>query len=168
MSLLPQELCGIAVGAGEVVINRQTALGSVDILARHFAGAYPEAFVARADGGGGDDGEATSGTGALDGLEGGSMSAVEAVVRVVEDATVEEAVSGSAFLCLATLCAQLQARMLPFLSRLLPPMCVVLEAASGDATAWTDDRRLVVQSALASLVVTADVLPRFLSPFLSR
>ena len=75
---------------------------------------------------------------------------------------------GSSFVCLATLCAKLAVRMLPFLARFIPPMFDVLEAAAHDAAVWTDERRIVTQSALASLTVAADVLPRFLSPYLER
>jgi hypothetical protein len=142
-------------------------MGSIDILARHFAGRHPDAFLGLGEAG---EGGAGAGAGAGEGLGGaGPGSAVEAVVRVVEaTAAVEDSVSGCAFLCLATLCAHVQARMLPFLGRLLPPMLGVLETAAGDAGAWTEDRRLVVQSALASLAVASDVLPRFLSPYLTR
>ena len=51
----------MAVDKAEVVVNRQTALGSIDILARHFAAAYPDAFLAE-----------------------GAAGAVDAVVSIVE------------------------------------------------------------------------------------
>jgi hypothetical protein len=84
----------------------------------------------------------------------------------------DEAVVGSAFLCLATLCTALGDAVLPQLPRFMPPIVAVLEsvttAASGDAVPWSDDRTLVIHSALASVTVIADVIPRLLSPYLAR
>ncbi|CAM9637092.1 unnamed protein product, partial [Phaeothamnion confervicola] len=155
-------------GAGENAINLQTALLSVDVLARMLGVQHPEAFAGVLDditalvaaglplpGQGGGSG---AGGGKSGGISGDSHPAY---------------LANSAYLSLATLTAKLGPRAFPKLPVFFPAVLSALEwcgsgaAAPGEA-GTAKAVRLLQASALSAVATVAASLPQFLSPFLRR
>eukprot|EP00638_Chattonella_subsalsa_P004855 CAMPEP_0117748010 /NCGR_PEP_ID=MMETSP0947-20121206/8831_1 /TAXON_ID=44440 /ORGANISM="Chattonella subsalsa, Strain CCMP2191" /LENGTH=718 /DNA_ID=CAMNT_0005565531 /DNA_START=250 /DNA_END=2410 /DNA_ORIENTATION=- len=123
----------------------QTAILSVDILARAFANRSPTSFIA-------------------------ILSQVANFVsRIQDDQCTEsldsplEAVVSTGFLLLATLCALVGARALPHLKTFLPPMLLAIETQTSRV-----EGNLVRTAALSALSAVSAHLPQFLHPYLPR
>ena len=158
LDMMP-ELCRVVGDEDELPVNRQTAVLSIDVLARCFGVDAPLAFV----------------------------DSVPVVIACLNKPLTEAKdlaslqLIGSAFLCLATLASRLKARLLPFLPKFFPRLLDGLEwstaamkasaTASGEEEEAGEEResvKLLLESALASLLLIAEHLPNFLSPFLER
>ncbi|KAL6058638.1 snoRNA-binding rRNA-processing protein utp10 [Balamuthia mandrillaris] len=153
----------------ESVINKQTALLSLEILCRNFGATNPNPFL---------------------------LVSSDVVIRYVQHhsqlhkrtsankgstqvSEIENSkIISSALICLATHCTQLQARMVPKLQHFFPTIIKILETAfSEDTTAKLEtvdnekrrqikeDHGLLQMSALSSLEVIVAAMHPFLSPY---
>ncbi|CAM9409783.1 unnamed protein product [Discosporangium mesarthrocarpum] len=160
------------------MVNRQTALLALDVLARSLGGGYPDKFdgllqtvtimVQKGEWGGASDSVGVSGRGS---------------------ARSNSPLTSTAFLLVATLCAVLGPKAFPCLPRFFPPMLDALEQCS--APADSDSRKagqamsgtgagapargaesgsvtLLQTSALSAVATVAASLPAFLHPYLGR
>ncbi|CAM9439904.1 unnamed protein product [Ectocarpus sp. 6 AP-2014] len=152
-----------ADGMKESAVNRQTALLSLDVLARVLGRRHQGAF----EGVLGDVTEMVAGVG---------PGALPAVGQPGSDGILP--LRASAFLLVATLCAVLGVRAFPRLPRFFPAMLEALEFQTPLTTAVTDGaagvggrgggRSLLWTSALSAVATVAASLPSFLSPYLGR
>ncbi|CBJ49062.1 conserved unknown protein [Ectocarpus siliculosus] len=150
-------------GMKESAVNRQTALLSLDVLARVLGRRHQGAF----EGVLGDVTEMVAGVG---------PGALPAVGQPGSDGILP--LRASAFLLVATLCAVLGVRAFPRLPRFFPAMLEALEFQTPFTTAVTDGaagaggrgggRSLLWTSALSAVATVAASLPSFLSPYLGR
>ncbi|CAM9381439.1 unnamed protein product [Ectocarpus fasciculatus] len=152
-----------ADGMKESAVNRQTALLSLDVLARVLGRRHQGAF----EGVLGDVTEIVAGAG---------PGALPAVGQAGSDGILP--LRASAFLLVATLCAVLGVRAFPRLPRFFPAMLEALEfqkpstAAVVEGAAGVEGRgggrSLLWTSALSAVATVAASLPSFLSPYLGR
>ncbi|CAM9674824.1 unnamed protein product [Hapterophycus canaliculatus] len=142
----------------ESAVNRQTALLSLDVLARVLGRRYQAAFVGVLD----DVTDIVAGVG---------TGALPAVGESGSDGILP--LRASAFLLLATLCAVLGVRAFPGLPRFFPAMLQALESQGSTAASTGHGGRgggqsLLWTSALSAVATVAASLPSFLSPYLGR
>ncbi|CAM9363618.1 unnamed protein product [Chrysoparadoxa australica] len=123
----------------------ETALVSIDILAKCFGDGCPEEFE-----------------GVLEDIS----KTLNSDVSVDDRAGV--ALASSSFLCIAALCSTLKARAFPRLSTFLPPMLGALEASLAEDIKAGLSHQLLQMSVLASLATISQALPQFLHPYISR
>ncbi|CAM9340670.1 unnamed protein product [Ectocarpus sp. 12 AP-2014] len=150
-------------GMKESAVNRQTALLSLDVLARVLGRRHQGAFEGVLD----DVTEIVAGVG---------PGALPAVGQPGSDGILPLRASG--FLLVATLCAVLGVRAFPRLPRFFPAMLEALEfkrpltAAVTEGAAGVggrgEGRSLLWTSALSAVATVAASLPSFLSPYLGR
>eukprot|EP00903_Cladosiphon_okamuranus_P012984 g12116.t2 len=139
----------------ESAVNRQTALLSLDVLARVLGRRHQDAFVCVLD----DVTEIVAGEGPS-ALPGVGESGADGILPL----------RASAFLLLATLCAVLGVRAFPRLPHFFPAMLQALESqtSTSAAAAGGGGRSLLWTSALSAVATVAASLPSFLSPYLGR
>eukprot|EP00752_Nemacystus_decipiens_P002133 g2034.t1 len=140
----------------ESVVNRQTALLSLNVLAHVLGRRHQDAFVGVLD----DVTEIVAGEG-------------PGALPDVGDTGADEMVRlrACAILLLATLCAVLGVRAFPRLPRFFPAMLKALESqttTSTPATGGGGGHGLLWTSALSAVATVAASLPSFLSPYLGR
>ncbi|CAM9545090.1 unnamed protein product [Scytosiphon promiscuus] len=143
-------------GMEESAVNRQTALLSLDVLARVLGRRHQAAFVGVLD----DVTDIVAGVG---------PGALPAVGESGADGILP--LRASAFLLLATLCAVLGVRAFPHLPRFFPAMLRALESQASAVAAQTGrggGQSLLWTSALSAVATVAASLPSFLSPYLKR
>ncbi|CAM9975544.1 unnamed protein product [Ectocarpus sp. 13 AM-2016] len=150
-------------GMKESAVNRQTALLSLDVLARVLGRRHQGAFEGVLD----DVTEIVAGVG---------PGALPAVGKSGSDGILP--LRASAFLLVATLCAVLGVRAFPRLPRFFPAMLEALEFQRPFTAAVTEGaagvggrgggRSLLWTSALSAVATVAASLPSFLSPYLGR
>ncbi|CAM9175365.1 unnamed protein product [Ectocarpus sp. 12 AP-2014] len=150
-------------GMKESAVNRQTALLSLDVLARALGRRHQGAFEGVLD----DVTEIVAGVG---------PGALPAVGQSGSDGILP--LRASAFLLVATLCAVLGVRAFPRLPRFFPAMLETLEFQRPLTAAVTEGaagvggrgggRSLLWTSALSAVATVAASLPSFLSPYIGR
>ena len=166
----------------EAVLNKQTALLSVEIVCRHFGEFSPDAFLKLVP----SVVALTQPASAL--KRGRSKKGATSVLASVGQAEAD-ALRSTALLTLATCVSQLGPKTLPHLPKFMPSLLGTLEARSaarvavsikagaagagagagaGASTDADDARTWVLHSALVSLAVVTERLPQFLSPYLRR
>ncbi|DBA01122.1 TPA: hypothetical protein N0F65_001750 [Lagenidium giganteum] len=129
-------------------VNLQTALLSVDILARNFATGHAKRF----------------------------QSILPTIVKYVEvDAAKASPTAlhlvGCSFVCLSSICKAVGALVFPLLPRFFPKLLSGIEYASAKVGVKSDApsvTKTVLQCLLASLEVFTEKIPQFLTPYLSR
>lgn len=148
------ELDVILVNAdgAENTVNVQTALLSVDILARNFAVAHAKRF----------------------------QKTLPIIVKYVDvDASKASPTAlhlfGCAFVCISSVCRAVGPLVFPFLPKFFPRLLAGIEfcsnklkPAKGDDRSAASGMTTVLQCLLASLEVFTDKIPQFLAPYLSK
>ncbi|CAM9117936.1 unnamed protein product [Choristocarpus tenellus] len=143
----------------ESLLNRQTALLSLDVLARSLGRRHPKAFVSVLD------------VVTVIVEEGGHHLAQGDTSASPEATPTSAPLTSSAFLVLATLCAVLGPRAFPCLPRFFPAMLHALEVSQDVTVTKSKGKRassLLETSALSAVATVAASLPTFLSPYLVR
>jgi hypothetical protein len=124
----------------ELVLNKQTALLSLEILVRHFSASAPATFV----------------------------EFLSQVCSVLEKETSPILISTCLITCTSFM-AELGVKVLPLLSRIVPLLFVHLEATFKKKSNIDPElKRLLQVSSFSSLQVLVRTLNRFLSPYLGR
>ena len=124
----------------ETAVNVQSALLGVEILARHFAAGHPAAF------------------------ENTILYAMPCLFHR------SLPVVCSAIVYLSTLCAELRARMIPYIPKFVPAILDLLEGAALEFASGSagEDNHLLLMSTLSALEVMLVTVGEFLSPYFTR
>eukprot|EP01133_Synstelium_polycarpum_P006408 gene6408-7434_t len=134
---LLEEMALVIANTSEPDANRQTALLSFEILARNFAAGNGPLFLAH----------------------------MPTIIKAMGHGTHQ--VVSSALICIATLCAELQARTVPYIPQFFPVLLTTLTGSyKGDETGET--RTLLQLSCISSLEMMLKKVSRFLSPYLPQ
>jgi len=122
-------------------VNIQTALLSVDILARNFAAGHPKRF----------------------------QQILPTIVKYVDQEVVNASpmalhLFGCAFVCLSSICRAVGPVVFPLLPKFFPRLLSGIEYCS--STSGVSGTKAVLQCLLAALEVFTDKIPQFLGPYL--
>eukprot|EP01113_Clastostelium_recurvatum_P050026 TRINITY_DN937_c0_g1_i3.p1 TRINITY_DN937_c0_g1~~TRINITY_DN937_c0_g1_i3.p1 ORF type:complete len:1762 (-),score=318.92 TRINITY_DN937_c0_g1_i3:233-5518(-) len=125
--------------ADDVDVNQQTALLSLEILARNFASSHPASFSEH----------------------------IPALMHAMSSPSVQ--VVASSLISLATFCAELGPHVLPYLPSFFPRLLDILnDVFISNQSATSDARSLLQVSSLSSLEVIVSHVAGFLHPYLVR
>jgi len=123
----------------ELDVNKQSALLSIEILARNFAKTESDPFV----------------------------KTLPAITKCIQHPNSQ--VIASALLCLASVCGELQALAVPSISKFFPLVLKAVEGSFAGASADVSKNRQLLQlSALSALEVFIQHLHKFLSPYFTQ
>jgi len=121
----------------EPSVNQQTALYSLEILARHFGAEAPDCF----------------------------LEILPSVINCLE--TDDDQVKASAIICIATNCISLGANILAHLPKFFPKILELLRNSLISGTSDQEENQLLItMSSLSMLEVSLRNIPSFLSPYL--
>lgn len=141
------ELSKVIQNRNEEIINKQTAILSIHILAEHFADKYKNEFV----------------------------SSLETIINVIQSeikTNNNKQLIGSCYICLASLCKSLGTKILKYLSQFFPHLLKLIQhfikegSNSNSQKSLSDSSLLLLQSLLSSLSSIIQNIPSFLSPYI--
>lgn len=142
LEMLP-ELSKVIKNNDEEIINRQTAILSIHILAEHFANQYNDEFIP-------------------------SLSTIIEIIKSDLSNNTKQLL-GSSYICLATLCKALGAKIFPYLSQFFPSLLnLIKHFITVKEEPLSESSLLLIQSILSSLSSIITNIPSFLSPYIKE